>query len=234
VAVPPDNVNPLGWSRVLVDGAYRGNHNEVALSLCPFRGALYVGTGIQHGGLDRAHGVGPAAAELLRVLPDGSFDIVVGEERRTPLGRKSPLSGMAAGFDNLFNAYVWRMTVHDGWLYAATYNWSVLLPYLPLDRAPPKLRARLRDLTSRTAGSDGGFELWRSPDGIRWAPVTRNGFGNPYNFGARSLASTPDGLFVGTANPFGPAVAVQRPRGWSYQPNPRGGFELWLGRSRAG
>jgi len=223
------------WSRVLVDGAYRGNVNEVAVSLCPFRGALYVGTGIQGGGLDRAHGVGPAAAELLRVHPDGTFDLVMGEARRTPVGHKQPLSGMGPGFDDLFNGYLWRMAVHDGWLYAATYNWAVLLPYLSLDRAPPALQRLVRRQGAGSAArSKGGFDLWRSADGARWEPVTRNGFGNPYNFGARSLVSTPRGLFVGTANPFGPATAVRTADRWVYRPNPHGGFEVWVGRSGGG
>jgi len=57
--------------------------------------------------------------------------------------------------------------------------------------------------------------------------VTTRGFGNPYNYGARTMISTPCGLFVGTANPFGPKVAVQLPARWMYVPNPRGGAEVW-------
>jgi hypothetical protein len=227
----PLNEDGLRWSRVLVDGAYRGNLNEVAVSLCPFQGALYVGTGIQGGGLDRAHDVGPAAAELLRVHRDGTFDLVMGESRRTPAGLRSPLSGMGPGFDDPFNGYLWRMAEYDGRLYASTYNWSVFAPHLPLDRAPAELGAALggRDLRTAAARAPGGFALWRSADGVRWEAVTRDGFGNPYNFGARSLVPTPYGLFVGTANPFGPHVAVRRGDRWAYQPNPRGGCEVWLG-----
>ena len=81
------------------------------------------------------------------------------------------------------------------------------------------------------ARSPGGFQLWRTADGVRWEPVTRDGFGNPYNFGARSLVSTPHGLFVGTANPFGPHIAVHDDRRWAYRANPRGGCEVWLGRA---
>lgn len=222
---------PRCWTRVLVDGAYRGNLNEVAVSLCPFRGALYVGTGIQGGGMDRAHDVGPAAAELLRVHPDGSFDLVMGETRRTPAGRRAPLSGLGPGFDDPFNGYLWRMAEHDGWLYASTYNWAVLTPYLPLDGVPADLGAALngRDVRAAAARAAGGFQLWRSADGCSWAPVTLDGFGNPYNFGARSLVSTPHGLFVGTANPFGPRVAARSNGRWVYRPNPRGGCEVWLG-----
>ena len=75
----------------------------------------------------------------------------------------------------------------------------------------------------------GGCELWRTTDGDRWMPVTLNGFGNYFNWGIRSLLSTPAGLFAGTANPFGPTVAVTGPAGWPHEPNPLGGTEVWHG-----
>ena len=46
------------------------------------------------------------------------------------------------------------------------------------------------------------------------------------------MVSTPHGLFVGTANPFAPEVAVERVAGWNYEDNPRGGLEIWLGSHR--
>jgi hypothetical protein len=59
--------------------------------------------------------------------------------------------------------------------------------------------------------------------------VTRNGFGNPYNYGARTIVSAQGQLFVGTANPFGPQVAVATAAGnWVYVDNPRGGLEVWM------
>jgi hypothetical protein len=33
-------------------------------------------------------------------------------------------------------------------------------------------------------------------------------------------------------NPFGPNVAVRRDGSWTYQPNERGGGEVWLGNAR--
>jgi hypothetical protein len=74
-----------------------------------------------------------------------------------------------------------------------------------------------------------GGELWRSVDGENWLPVNRRGFDNPYNIGIRSMASTPYGLFIGTANPFTPKVAVKRKGEWTYIDNPAGGTEIWRG-----
>jgi hypothetical protein len=45
-----------------------------------------------------------------------------------------------------------------------------------------------------------GFNLWRSSNGTAWSLVSDDGFGNPSNFGARTMASAPVGLFVGTTN----------------------------------
>ena len=64
-------------------------------------------------------------------------------------------------------------------------------------------------------------------------PVTRQCFGNPYNIGIRNLVSTPHGLFVGTANFFGPRVAVPHGSEWVYEDNPRGGLEVWQGNTGA-
>jgi SAM-dependent methyltransferase len=224
---------PYQWTKVITHGAYRGNLNECALSMCVFNNALYVGTGIQNGGYDRFNKVGPAAAELIRLNSDDTWDLIVGTPRPTPEGYKLPLSGMKPGFDDFYNAYIWRLCVHDGWLYAGTYKWCVFLPYLPMEQWPGwARRAVLRVGIDNTVQHDGGFDLWKSRDGTRWTPVTVKGFGNPYNYGARTMVSSPFGLFLGTANPFGPEVAVNLGREFSYVPNPRGGLEVWLGTNR--
>jgi SAM-dependent methyltransferase len=225
-----DGRHPYVWTRVVSHGAFRHALNECATSMCAFKGALYVGTGIQNGGYDKKNKVGPAAAELIRIHPDDTWDLVVGRPRTTPEGYKEPLSGYGPGFDDSFNAYFWRMAEHDGWLYLGTYKWGVLLPFLPIDKWPAAAAAEVRRIgVRRLAREEGGFDLWRSHDGVQWEPVTRDGFGNAYNYGVRTMASTPHGLFVGTANPFGPEVAKPVGNRWRYEPNPRGGLEIWLG-----
>jgi hypothetical protein len=122
------------------------------------------------------------------------------------------------------------MAEFDGSLYLGTFNGSVMLPYLQPPR-PESKGVRL----ARWIGIDhlvqfeGGCDLFWSHDGVSWTPVTTTGFGNPYNFGVRSMVGTPYGLFVGTANPFGPEVAARTLNGWEYIPNPKGGAEVWLG-----
>lgn len=221
---------PYRWRKVLDRGAYRGPLNQAVTCMLEFRGALYVGTGIQNGGHDRANGIGPAAAELLRIWPDDSWDLVVGNLRVTPDGRKAPLSGFPPGFGNLFNGYFWSLEVLEGWLYLGTMDSTIWLRWL----RPDAYQARVSRLVNRVGAeaivaNEGGCDLWRSADGENWLPVTRTGFDNPYNLGIRNLVPSPHGLFAAVANPFGPRVAVQRDGAWEYGDNPRGGLEIWLG-----
>ena len=152
--------------------------------------------------------------------------------RDTPHGRKTPLSGFAPGFGHITNGYFWRMESHDGWLYLGTFNWALMLNY-----ATPGQLARADPQRARRLGPAADFrqllgaQLYRSYDGENWLAVTTNGFDNPYNYGIRTLYSTPHGMVVGTVNPFAPRVGVVDADGVHYEDNPRGGLEIWLGRT---
>jgi hypothetical protein len=224
---------PYRWERVIDRGAYRGPFNQGIACMQEFKGALYIGGGIGNGGYHRSLALGPAAGEVIRVYPDDTWDLVVGSPRMTPQGLKVPLSGFAAGFDNMYMGYVWRMVVHDGWLYAGTFSWINTFPFNPSEVWPEDVlrTTNLWDLQT-LLDKYGGCALWRTFDGVCWEPVTLNGFGNKYNWGVRNFASTPHGLFVGTANVYGPTLAVQRGSKWKYVDNPRGGCEVWLGKPR--
>lgn len=226
-----DGPPPHTWERVLTEGAFRGPLNQGAASLCGFGPHLYVGSGIQHGGIDIENKVGPAGPELVRIHQDGTWDLIVGQARDTPDGPKAPLSGYPPGFGNPFNGYFWRMTEHDGWLYLGTFDWSLMLRYSRPDNWPPLLRRIMeREDIDTLMTAQAGADLFRSADGENWLPVTRSGFDNAYNYGIRTFASTPNGLAVGLVNPFAPKVAVKDNGQWRYHPNPNGGAEVWLGR----
>jgi hypothetical protein len=221
---------PYRWRKVIDGGAGRGALNQVVVSMTAFRDALFVGSGIQGGGIDRANGIGPAAAEVIRINGDDSWDLIVGDPREIASGPVEPLSGLRAGFGNFFSGYVWAMASHAGWLYAGTYDWSLTMRWSELRRSPPNVQRLFQLLDPEVViEHEAGADLWRSSDGENWLPVTRQGFGNPFNVGVRNLVSTPHGLFVGTANLFGPRVAVRAGDGWRYEDNPAGGLEVWLG-----
>jgi len=217
---------PYQWEKIVSHGAGRGALNQGAVSMRAFKDCLYVGTGIQNGGYDHRFNVGPAAAEIVRIHENGDWDIVVG----APRDGKDPISGMGAGFNNFFCGYIWRMGVHDDWLYAGTMDWSIILRYVDMPNKPHR-SAKLLAVAGveEFIALQGGFDLWRTYDGENWLPVTRTGFSNPYNYGCRNIISTPHGLFIGTANPFGPVVAVKTDGAWEYQDNLEGGLEILRG-----
>ncbi|KAJ55416.1 NAD-dependent dehydratase [Actibacterium mucosum KCTC 23349] len=225
---PPCGDGPLQWRKVIDKGAYRGPLSEIAMGMVEFNGALYVGSSIQNGGYDRTNLVGPAAGEIIRIWPDDSWDLLVGLPRDTPDGMKYPLSGIGPGFDNIFSGYTWRMCVHDGWLYVTTFDWSVFLQYA---HRPSPTAKKLVGAHSfeQMAEVGGGFEMWRTKDGVNWMPVTINGMNNPYNYGGRTMVSTPKGLAVGTANVFGGKSPARFASRWQYVENPDGGTEIFLG-----
>ncbi|MEK6675788.1 MAG: class I SAM-dependent methyltransferase [Planctomycetota bacterium] len=231
---------PYAWQKVLGAGAFRGFLNEFALSMCAFQECLYIGSGIAGGGYDRIHRVGPAPAELVRLHADDEWDLIVGAPRVTPQGLKVPLSGLGPGFDNCLNGYTWRMCAHEDHLYAGTFNSAAFLKYRPhalgqLDEEQFAMFEALLPTGSleRFAEEFGGCHLWRTGDGVHYEPVTRNGFGSSFNMGVRQMTSSPYGLFVGTANSFGPEVGVKKNGEWRYEENPRGGMEIWLGSCRS-
>ncbi len=223
---------PYRWEKVLSHGAGRGSLNQGAASMIAFKGAIYIGSGIQNGGYDHRNKIGPAAAEIIRLNSNGSYDIIVGN----PRDRKKPLSSLGAGFNNFFSGYLWRMGVHQGWLYAGTMDWSIILRYVKLHERPNQAAQLIHQLNvDKFINHQGGAELWRTFDGENWLPVTRTGFGNAYNYGIRNIVSTPHGLFVGTTNPFGPRMASRKTSStsreweWEYTDNPDGGLEIWQG-----
>lgn len=151
----------------------------------------------------------------------------MGEARDTPDGFKAPLSGYLPGFDNFFNGYFWRMCEHDGWLYVSTFDWSTIIGYAQQSTWPEAFKNIVGELGAQfVMDHHGGCDLYRSYDGENWVPVTTSGMGNPYNIGMRTMASTPYGFFIGTANPFGPKVIPIG--GDRYIPNPRGGCEVFF------
>ncbi len=221
---------PYRWQKVIGNGAFRGPQNEIAISLCTFKGALYVGGAIYAGGYDKIYNIGPGSPELIRIHPDDSWDLIVGKPRETPEGFKVPMSGLGPGFNNPFVGYIWRICAHEDWLYAGTCVWSSWLPFTNKDTWPEHFKHIFKGKVEDDFLTNfGGFDLWQSQDGDHWQPVTNNGFGNRLNSGARTMTSTPYGLFIGIVNQFGPKIAKKRLVGWRYEYGTRVGFEVWLG-----
>jgi hypothetical protein len=163
----------------------RGGHLEpipsnTVVSMCVFKNRLYVGT--------------DKPAEIVRINPDDTWDLIVGAARDTPEGSKTPLSGMYAGFNWVLNEHIWRMAEHEGWLYIGTNDMTSLnMKNWPIMDGP-YLGAVLR--------SQQGYDLAATRDGVYFTIIDRTGFGDGLEIGIRNLVSTPFGLFFGTSNPY--------------------------------
>jgi hypothetical protein len=176
---------PLDFSLVLTGGGTEpgGATPFRAYSMVEFRGRLYVGTGLP--------------PELVRIDADDTWELLVGQPRMTDAGLKRPLSGLSIGLGSAFSAQFRALAVQDGRLYLGTSDWSTVL-----DVYPP-----LGDLVQY----EYGFDLFRSDDGFSWAHVTRNGFAVDHQPIARTMASTPAGLFVGSASSTAGLQVWQKP-----------------------
>lgn len=204
---------PFEWLPVAIDGAFGFNHNLAATAMAEFHGALYVGSGITGFGYDKVYDIGPAACELIRIWPDGSWDLIAGRPRFTPDGLKVPLSMLGPGLDDPFNSVVWSLCVHEDVLYLGTHQWEAF-----------------RALEVAAEEVYGGYQLWASADGEQWSMVLEDGGGNPGDVGVRTLVSTSQGLFVGTCNHLPLLTFMARLRGRTLELADRRGFEVLLGR----
>ncbi len=193
---------PYTWNPVIIDGAYAEHLiADFAMSMeifsdntyCPGIGCLYVGT-------DRPN-------EMVRIHPDltgqvpgldpngDSWDLIVGNPRSVPQGQPGagtyvpPLSGIGQYFDNGYTGHFWRMGVGGQGLVMGTWDQST----------DNLVNPTIGPLWSQEYGTD----VWRSPDGINWTFVSKVGLGDGNNTGSRSFASTPYGLFMGTARNYG-------------------------------
>jgi hypothetical protein len=203
---------------VFETGAWLGATSSIPAAVAVFDGALYVSATIQRQGRKGLDRFGPFPAEMIRVHPDDSWDLVTGKPRFTPHGLKRPITGLPGGFGDRYTHAFWRMAVQDGQLYVGTAGWRWMPTYLRgrTDLSGDQL-ATLR--AASEAAQPGEFAIWSTRDGNSWDPITRDGFpgSSPQNYGVREMLATPHGLFVAPTSKMGSI------RG--------GGLELWWGRT---
>lgn len=209
-----------------------GNRLNAAAGPYLFKGRVYVGTFFDVPGLAMQRGGATelianwTPAQVYRFGTDDRWEMVVGDPNPTFPRRvgnfgagffnPSPLQQifLPPPYDNAnlsLTPYVWWMAAYGGRLYATTFDMRVFLEHLDaaglaaLGVADPTIVAQLETLKSAIASFNfdrAGFDLWSTGDGANWSPVTSTGFGDPFNYGGRTLKATRRGLFIGTANPF--------------------------------
>ncbi len=165
---------PYTYTVVVDEGGYLPLlPSNVVVSMYVHEDRLYVGT--------------DKPAEMIRVNPDDSWDLIVGTPRDTPDGWKEPLSGMGPGFDYWLNQHIWRMCEHEDRMYVGTNDATTFIKEY---RFSEQLKEAM------------GYDLFVTSNGVDYTLITRTGFDQMFDVGIRAFASTPYGLFYGTSNPW--------------------------------
>ncbi|MDE3076372.1 MAG: hypothetical protein KGJ86_13200, partial [Chloroflexota bacterium] len=169
---------PYIFSPVVTNGAGRGATIPSVVSMQPFKGWLYVGSAGWFPNLS-------PTAEMIRVAPDDSWQVVVGNSRLTTQGFRTPISGQPDGFGNVLTFNFWRMMEFQGALYMGTQDDAWAFRNTPV---APFLQNQF------------GFDVWSTTDGVFWTQITKDGFGHPFDYGARTMEQSAAGLALGSVN----------------------------------
>ena len=189
-----------GPTRVIGDGG-PDPRNEIAGTMAVFNDRLYVGSLIFLGfNFETLNGF--KGFDLIRIGADDAWETIVGPDG---------LSGFDSGFNRWTNPYCWWLEPHDGWLYLGTYDMSTTFRIAP-DALAQLIENLKIEPDAITLALGAGADLYKSADGVTWLPVTTDGFGDPGNYGIRTMRSVDDTLYVGTTNPYT-------------------GLEIWAGRA---
>jgi hypothetical protein len=116
------------------------------------------------------------------------------------------------------NQYLWWMAEYNGKLYASTFDLRIFLKYMtranieeiglisPGDDATWQTIQTMLQAVDLYNDNPAGCDVYYTSDGINWSPLTRDGFGDQFNYGARVLLpstnTTHPLLYIGMANPF--------------------------------
>jgi hypothetical protein len=192
---------PYQFITVIPKGAYLPDRpSKSVVSMHEYLGRLYVGTA--------------TFTEIIRINPDDTWDLVVGQPRQVPLPAggsewKYPLSNLNAGFGHTLNDHAWQMDDMFRYQYVGTYNAS--------------LGARVDPVNGPLLEHNMGAHLYRTNEGWHYSAITTNGFASPadpfggkFDYGLRTMASTPHGPFFGLTNDhYGLAIYQAKTRGSS-------------------
>jgi hypothetical protein len=231
-ADPADVTGAWQWVEVMRDGAGNPWHEAAGVYGFAHAGRSYVYVGtlvqfpehLQRGDLTfMLEGMDRIRSEILRFdeqTPD-SWEMVIGDPDPDGLftrrignygagfWKPDPIMGLLYPGNYSMNLYTWWMAEHDGRLYVSTFDTRVFLQYVDAVMAKlgtsGEIQSQLRQAVSAldlVNHNPPGADLYVTADGADFEAVTLDGFGNPFNYGFRTLKSGPGGLYVGTANPF--------------------------------
>lgn len=134
-------------------------------------------------------------------------------------GHEAPTSMMDENFPNFsFQRYMWRWCVHDDRLYVSTVDPRSMFEMIPsmMGAGNEPLMDAIIMFFKLVNQNRSGFDLYYTETGSNWIPITQDGgFGEKFGYfdevndiigdhynGGRTMISTSEGIFLGTANAF--------------------------------
>ena len=168
--------SPFTWEPVLTEGAQRYTLNPHIETMTVFKNALYLGA--RSPSPDPNWEFATSGAEIIRVLPDDRWELIMGTPRFSPVGLQIPLSTQGPGFGDPHHRRIVRLVGTPDALYAA------------VDQGEDPSSADSAPTTSTRC------QLWKTRDGEDWQMIPLDVFGQPGVTRLRVLQPTPHGLVV--------------------------------------
>lgn len=176
---------PFAWEQVLDQGAQRYTLNKAVAAMAVFQNALYLGTGIPETELSPDEAAG---GEIIRVFPDGRWELVMGKPRFSPIGLQVPASAYGPGFNENRNTLIAALASSGSALYAAVIY--------------------------RKADESSGFQLWQTTDGETWQPLTSPVLDRPGAHSLRVMLTMPKFLLAAGTWHFDKTDTILEPCLW--------------------
>jgi hypothetical protein len=197
---------PEDWKLLVKDGA-GDEYNAWAGTMKAFRNDVYVGS-MAVPGVTKPGSFAMKGFDVIRIRPNDTWQLLVGN--RTPTipvpggpSTRTAITGLPSGFGMPTNLYCWNMEVYNGWLYVGSMDMSSMLRAASdAGVEMPDMGMGIPDSFMKLFLKAAGFDLWKTPNGLAWLPVTITGLGDYKNYGARTIRVHDNKLYIGTANPF--------------------------------
>lgn len=176
---------PFAWELVVEKGAQRFTLNSAVASMAIFQNALYLGTGVPETERPQDEAAG---CELIRVLPNGRWELVMGQPRFSPIGLQVPVSAHGPGFGDAGSTLLATLTSSGNTLYAG--------------------------IVRRESDAVSGFQIWQTADGETWQPLDAQNSAAPRARDLRVLLAMPKFLLAAGACQANSASDAHEPFLW--------------------
>ncbi len=204
VLIQLSSFSPAEAEFCMVAGGGFGNpDNNYVVSGATFNGQAYIGTWSKQQGCMVYHVCRDEAGWCTRQVIDPGFGVADSKNNFTTAAMTSFNDQFYVGtWNQLAGATLWR-TRPGVFSPLGQEDWERVDPASFGGFCVTSLGVFKGSLYAGIFAPSRGCSVWRSEDGLNWARVNRNGFGNKQNTDATTMIVHEDHLYVGTENGYG-------------------------------